>query len=246
MIKLSWLAKRRPQQAAKDTWLEYYADQAEASLQPALRSFYAAGVVPGNTLLQEAPFVALDLEATGLNPRRNSVLSVGLVPFSAQRIYPNQGRHWIVKPEGDLTGESVKYHHITHADVENAPLLTEVLDDVLTHLQGRIVVCHYHQIERYFLRHAVQRNWQEELMFPIVDTMYLERQILKKSSALLVSRLRRQEVASLRLSDSRRRYGLPLYMAHHAFVDALATAELLQAQLTRNGFATKRLRDVWC
>ena len=39
---------------------------------------------------------------------------------------------------------------------------------------------------------------------------------------------------SLRLHPSRERYHLPPYQAHHALIDALATAELLQAQIARH------------
>jgi DNA polymerase-3 subunit epsilon len=40
-----------------------------------------------------------------------------------------------------------------------------------------------------------------------------------------------RQAASIRLGDSRRRYGLPAYQGHHALRDAIATAELFQAQV---------------
>ncbi|TDA74648.1 3'-5' exonuclease, partial [Halomonas marinisediminis] len=42
---------------------------------------------------------------------------------------------------------------------------------------------------------------------------------------------KRKKPASVRLGQSRERYGLPAYQPHHALTDALATAELLQAQI---------------
>jgi len=47
----------------------------------------------------------------------------------------------------------------------------------------------------------------------------------------LIGRLFNQKVGSLRLTDCRSRYSLPAYHNHNALTDALATAELLIAQL---------------
>jgi DNA polymerase-3 subunit epsilon len=50
---------------------------------------------------------------------------------------------------------------------------------------------------------------------------------------------------SIRLADSRLRYGLPLYQAHHALTDALATAELLQAQIATHYPADVTVGELW-
>ena len=51
---------------------------------------------------------------------------------------------------------------------------------------------------------------------------------------------------SIRLADSRERYKLPRYRAHHALTDALATAELLQAQVAHRFTPETPLRELWC
>ena len=50
---------------------------------------------------------------------------------------------------------------------------------------------------------------------------------------------------SIRLADTRRRYNLPRYRPHHALTDALASAELLQAQVAHRFSPTTPLRDLW-
>lgn len=239
-----WLARRLQRKGVLD-WPSYYAERASECQQTALSSFYSAGVVAPDTPIAEVPFAALDLETTGLNPQRNNIVSIGVVPFTMQRVQLRAGRHWVVKPDAGLTDESVRFHHLTHADVAEAPPLRAVLNEVLAALQGRVVVCHYLPIERQFLRYATRQCWQEEWVFPIVDTMQIERQRLRHSGASLMARWRRQEVTSLRLNDCRRRYGLPAYTAHHAFTDALATAELLQAQWQRARIAEKTVGEWW-
>jgi DNA polymerase-3 subunit epsilon len=51
---------------------------------------------------------------------------------------------------------------------------------------------------------------------------------------------------SIRLNASRERYGLPAYQGHHALVDALATAELLQAQIATHYRPETPLGALWC
>lgn len=90
---------------------------------------------------------------------------------------------------------------------------------------------HYHQIERRFLDTAIKARLDENLLFPMIDTMALEARLHRLT---LMARLKHwlgRSPLSIRLYDSRQRYGLPVYQGHHALTDALATAELFQAQL---------------
>ncbi|MCP1328190.1 3'-5' exonuclease, partial [Halomonas sp. 707D4] len=51
---------------------------------------------------------------------------------------------------------------------------------------------------------------------------------------------------SIRLDASRQRYGLPSYQGHHALTDALATAELFQAQVAYHYSPETPLERFWC
>ena len=85
----------------------------------------------------------------------------------------------------------------------------------------------------------------EGLLFPIIDTMELEARVHPKRSVSWWDRLRGRKRISIRLADSRLRYGLPLYQAHHALTDALATAELLQAQVATHYSAKTPIGELW-
>ena len=58
-------------------------------------------------------------------------------------------------------------------------------------------------------------------------------------------RLLGKKPVSIRLADSRLRYGLPHYAAHNALIDAVATAELLQAQVLHHFSRETRIGDLW-
>lgn len=227
-------------------WPDYYAAQYQRSKDSRLKAFFDAGVVDPQTPLNEVPFVALDFETTGLNPQEHGIVSVGVVPFTLARIRCRQASHFIVKPRQKLLFESVTIHGITHSDVQSAPDLDEKLQTFLPMLAKQVVVVHYRQIERDFLNLALLTRVQEPLFFPMVDTMALEEQILRKQRGRVASILGLRSNVSLRLPDIRERYGLPRYHLHHAMTDALATAELLQAQLAHHFDASTSISKIWC
>lgn len=227
-------------------WPEYLASMAATSTQPALQRFYAADWPAADTPLAEVEFVALDIETTGLNAKRHSILSIGAIPFTLQRIRSNQAWQQLVRPQGDLMPESVVFHRITHSDIQQAPRFAEILDDLLDQLAGKIAVVHYRNIERNFIDQAVHQACAERLLFPMIDTMQVEANQYPQRQPGWLRRLLGRKPISIRLADSRSRYGLPLYQAHHALTDALATAELFQAQVATHFSPRQRLGDFWC
>jgi DNA polymerase-3 subunit epsilon len=189
--------------------------------------------------------MALDFETTGMDPREHAIVSIGMVPFDLRVIRPAAGRYWVVKPPRPLTAESIALHRITHSEVEHAPPIAAILDEVLSELAGRLVVVHYRNIERPFLDAAVMANYGEHCLFPVIDTMDLEARWERRGRLRRIKRLFGIQPPSIRLADSRDRYGLPHYSSHHAKLDAMATAELFQAQMAWHFRPDTAVSDLW-
>lgn len=213
---------------------------------PLLTCFYNAGIVKGDTPLSDVKFVALDLETTGLDSSKNDIISIGLVPFTLSRIYCNQAKHWVVKPRKPLQDNSIVIHGITHSDISGAPDFSCVLEELLLALAGKIVVVHYRCIEREFIDLAVKARLGEGLLFPMIDTLEIESWFFRKSKQKWWSKMTGLPLHSIRLADSRKRYNLPFYQGHNALIDALATAELLQAQIATRFNKTDPVNAFWC
>ena len=237
---------RRHSTDAPPDWPALFAQLARTARDPRLARFYQAGTVSADTPLEQAPLLALDVETTGLDSSRDSIVSIGLVPFDLRRIRCRDAHYWVVKPASELNSQSITFHHITHSDIQNAPELDAVLEHLLTAMAGKIMVVHYRPIERDFLDKAMRRLLGEGLHFPVIDTMQLEARLhpRKRRPGWLRHMLGKPRV-SIRLADSRLRYGLPLYQAHHALTDALATAELLQAQTATHYPPNTAVGDLW-
>jgi DNA polymerase III subunit epsilon len=239
------MAGNRKRQGEAPTWHEYFRLQAEACTDPVLKRFYQAGVPAEDATIGDVSLMALDFETTGMDAQTHSIVSIGMVPFSLRAIRPAAGRHWVVKPSKALLEESVAFHRITHSEVERAPELDTVLDDVLDALAGHLVVVHYRDIERPFLDRAVMARRGEHCLFPLIDTMAIEARWEREGRLSRIKSFLGIKPPSIRLSESRARYGLPAYSAHHAKLDAMATAELFQAQVARHYSPETPVSSLW-
>ncbi len=239
------LIPRSPRQN-RPGWAEYMAQKAARSTDERLQRYYRSWELTPETPVGEAPLVALDMETTGLDERRHAIVSIGVVPFTLRRVYLSRHRYWLVRPPRPLEARSVTLHHITHSALADAPDLDTILGELLDTLAGRLPVVHFRNIERPFLNEAVKGRLDEDLLFPLIDTMGLEAQVHRLSRWARLKKLFGQQPVSIRLHDSRLRYGLPGYQPHHAVIDALATAELLQAQVARLYTPETPIGDLWC
>jgi DNA polymerase-3 subunit epsilon len=228
-------------------WPARFAELHQSARDPRLQAFYAAGAVAGDTPLKDVPLLALDVETTGLNPATDGIVSVGLVPMSLDRIRTSQGRHWLLKPRVPLADEAVTFHGITHQQLREAPDLDDVLGELLAIMAGHVMVVHCRDIERQFLDQGLRRRIGEGIEFPVIDTMEQEACLHRRPPPPWWRRLWQPvpPPVSIRLAASRERYGLPRYRLHHALSDALASAELLQAQVAHRFEPQTPLRDLW-
>lgn len=172
-------------------------------------------------------FVALDLETTGLDPRRDEILSIGMVDFRAGRIELGTAAHYLVSPTRAIPARSAVIHQITDDLAAQGQPLSDVLPPLLARLAGGVLLGHHIRVEREFLDVACRRLYGAPFLMPLADTEALIRRWLEQRNQPFAAR-------DLRLHALRERYGLPRYKAHNALTDALATAELFCA------FAAKR------
>ena len=226
-------------------WPEQFRALADLAQDSRLKSFYQTGCIPADTPMAEAPLVAMDFETTGLDADEHAIVSIGLVPFTLDGIPLGQTRHWIVRPRLPLHKTSITIHGITHSDIEKAPDIEEILEDLLDSLAGRIPVVHYRDIERRFLDVALRNRIGQGIRFPLLDTMAIEAHLNPDRRPSRWQRLMGKKPVSIRLADSRLRYHLPHYAGHNALIDAIATAELLQAQIRHHFGADTPIGDLW-
>lgn len=213
-------------------WQSHFSSLTKQVKNKCLLDYYDALPVKGDTPIDQVRFLALDLETTGMDASNCAIVSMGFVPFDIHRIYCSRAQHTLVKPELPLTEESAAIHLITHSELSTAKGFNTHLGNLLNAMKQHVVVVHYHDIERNFLAHAADRFFNDILEFPLIDTMVIESRIIAGRHVPWFKRLfKGPQRPSIRLDACRTRYNLPQYRPHHALTDAIATAELLIAQL---------------
>lgn len=226
-------------------WSRKFEQKREQCTHPALKQFYGVPLPSPSTPLNDVTFLAMDFETTGLNPNSDEIITIGTVPFTLDRIFINQAKHWTVRPRRPLEEESVIIHGITHSDILHAPDISELFPEILEQIAGRITVVHYQRIEREFFDSTLRNRINEGVEFPLLDTLAIEAAIQEKQFGGFLNKLRGKRPNSVRLGASRTRYGLPAYTPHHALTDAIATAELLQAQIAYHYDRTSPIGKMW-
>jgi DNA polymerase-3 subunit epsilon len=189
-----------------------------------VRDLAAAPPAGPTTPVGDLDLLAVDVETTGLRPRRDHVLAVGWVPVTSGEVVLGWAREVPVRPPSGIeVGASATLHGLTDDVLASAPPVADALPGLLAALHGRVLLAHFAPIELDFLARAVRAAYGARLPVTAVDTLALHQRLLGGSHAELPP-------GTLRLDAARRHFGLPRYSAHRAVTDAIATGELLLAQ----------------
>ena len=166
----------------------------------------------------------VDVETSGLSPKRHQLLQVGLVTVDAagtvldrwsSLVHPRQRFLFRVGP--------TKLHGIRRRDARGAPPAPPVLAELAERLAGTIFVAHNAKFDLAFLRHAAARHGVQLPISHVLCTLELSRL------------LDPERTRSHRLGDLCARYGIELVRPHDALADADATAAVLPHLLTAHG-----------
>ena len=185
---------------------------------------YLEAPLPGlDTPLADLGLLAVDIETTGLDPRRDRVLSIGWLPVDGGRVVLG-GAGRVVVHDVEGVGQSATVHGLTDDELAGGVQIEDAVARLLAALSGRVLLAHFARIETEFLAAVCEKAWGAALPCVVVDTFELERRAVAGSwGSEPVS-------GALRLWTARERRGLPVYRAHEALTDALACAELYLAQ----------------
>ena len=168
-----------------------------------------------DSLLTEG-FVAIDLETTGLDSRRDAIIELAAVPFVGGRAGPGYITH--VNPGRPIPPESSRVHGITDAMVSLAPSITGVLERLESVLGRHVLVGHGIAFDLALLNRELHAHGLASLTNAAIDTMRL-------AAAL------HPEWARVDFGEIAARVGVGILGRHTAEGDARAAGEILIALL---------------
>ncbi len=155
-------------------------------------------------------FTVVDFETTGLAPERNDrVVEVGIVLVDDSGLIEQE---WttLINPRRDIGATHI--HGLYASDLLDAPEFSDVADQILDFVAGRIVVAHNASFDMRFLHSELKRTGYE---------------IPERPSALCSMKWSGRLVGPAKLQHVCEALDIELVDAHSALADARATAKLL-------------------
>jgi len=87
--------------------------------------------------------VCFDCETTGLDPKKDDIISIGAVKIKENKILSSQKFEAFIKPTTKLQEDSIKIHQIRVCDLENAKNIDEVIEEFLEFIGNSTLVGYY-------------------------------------------------------------------------------------------------------
>jgi DNA polymerase III subunit epsilon len=165
--------------------------------------------------LEEARFVVVDLETTGLSPGREAICEIGAVRIRALEIEAEF--QTLVNPGRPLPAGIAALTGLADGPLRRAPAPAAAVRRFLSFAGDAVLVAHNARFDLGFLDREVERLTGRRLAAPVVDTVWLARK-------LLAGRVTRVGLGSLAWF-----LGTSVEPCHRALPDAQATAEILLA-----------------
>lgn len=169
-----------------------------------------------NKDIKEDEYIVLDTETTGLNPKKDEILSIGAVRVKNGKVMISESFEIFIKPINDITIQSIKIHHITPADLQNAVGIEEALEKLLFFIGNLPIVGYYISFDISILNNYLKKFIGTTLSNESIElsTMYYKR--YKKHSA--------HEFVDLKFDTIINKLDIPLLGKHDALNDAIMSA----------------------
>lgn len=180
-----------------------------------------------------ARLLALDLETTGLEPRRDAIVALGLVPVEERTILWGRAYRALVDDPRSLRPRdlgALATHQVLPEEQRGGLGLAALLELVELRLAvGTVLLAHGASIERGFLVAAAQALGLRPPALRTVCTLAYLRAIERVRPHIadrLPAGAARHAAIPTSLGAARGFFGLPAYPEHDPLYDALGAAEL--------------------
>jgi DNA polymerase-3 subunit epsilon len=165
-------------------------------------------------LLTELTYTVFDTETTGLDPRGgDEIISIGAVRIVNNRLIADDRFEQLVNPMRPLRWESIQIHGIQEEDLQNQPVIADVLPRFHQFAENTILVAHNAAFDMRMLQ-LKEDDTGVRFINPVLDTM-------------LLSYVVHPAQENHNLMTIARRLGIDVSGRHTAIGDALATANML-------------------
>jgi DNA polymerase-3 subunit epsilon len=172
-----------------------------------------------NFLFDEAipnEYVCLDCETSGLNPKKDEILSIGAVYIKENKILMRKTFNIFLKPSKNINPESIKIHHIRPVDLENGLNAKEGIYQLLDFIGSRTIVGYYIKFDVAIISKYTKEYLDIKLPNKTIEVSEIYYKTRKKRSDY--------QFIDLRFDTILKNLDIPRLGKHDALNDAIMTA----------------------
>ncbi len=170
-------------------------------------------------LFDEEPkneYVCLDCETTGLNPRKDEILSIGAVIIKENKVLMRKTFNIFVKPSDKISIESILIHRIRPIDLENAIDPEEAIYELLEFIGSRTIVGYYIKFDIAMISKYTKKYIGIKLPNASIEVSSMYYKTKKRSSDY--------EFVDLKFDTIMKELDIPTLGKHDALNDAIMTS----------------------
>ena len=179
--------------------------------------------------LNEITFTIIDTETTGLDKKKDKILSIAAVKIKNLKI--NDIYNVFVDAGVKIPEESKQFHGIDDKHLKNKPKINEILPDFINFLNDSVIVGHHIKFDMEMLNKEVENFFQAKISNYQIDTGILYNFLTDTE----------EKVSLDYLMD---KYNVKCKDRHSALGDAIATAEVFIKLLSKFGSRFHSLEDL--
>lgn len=161
-------------------------------------------------------YVSLDCETSGLNPKKDEILSIGAVIIKDNKILMRNTFNIFLKPSKKINEESIKIHHIRPIDLENALEPQIAIYQLLDFIGSRPIVGYYIKFDVAIISRYTKKFIGIKLLNQTIEVSSLYYDIKRKNI--------NYNFVDLRFDTILKNLNIPVLGKHDALNDALMTA----------------------
>lgn len=165
----------------------------------------------------QARYVVVDVETTGLNLMTDTLISIGAVAVVGGRVVLGDSFSVVLQQQRSSDKENILIHGISGSVQREGVPPADALLDFLDYLGDAPLVAFHVAFDETMIRRAMRQYLNHNFKHPWLDLAYV-------MPALNRDLMRSHRV----LDDWINRFGIRIEARHNALADALATAQLLQ------------------
>ena len=161
-------------------------------------------------------YVSLDCETTGLNPKKDEILSIGAVIIKDNKILMRNTFNIFLKPSKSINAESIKIHHIRPIDLENGIDPEVAIYNLLDFIGSRPLVGYYINFDYSIISKYTKKFIGIKLPNEMIEVSGMYYATIKRTSE--------HQFIDLKFDTILKNLNIPALGKHDALNDALMTA----------------------